>query len=151
LKVGGHPRAINAARIQSGLALTNAFRDNARTVLRALTIVVLLTLTAAAAPRLKDRPAEPTAEDKRIAALKSKYDGIRRDGSPTEKEKLANSTWLVQTVLELIEDVKESGNLAGLATCETQLRPMLAADPVCRDLYDILMYDRARQKADAKK
>jgi len=118
-------------------------------VLRAVLLLAFLPAPVLAAPRLRpEKPAPNTAEDDRIAALKAKYDELRRTGNPAQRRELALSAQLVRGLAAIAERSRGTGDEAGV---ETSLQRSLAQDPVRRDLYDILMYDRARQKvADGK-
>jgi hypothetical protein len=114
-------------------------------VLRAVLLLAFLPVLVLAAPRLRpEKPAPPTAEDTRIAALKAKYDELRRTGNPAQRRELALSADLVRQLATIAERSRGTEDEAGT---QTALQRTLAQDPVRRDLYDILMYDRARQKA----
>jgi hypothetical protein len=114
-------------------------------VLRAVLLLAFLPVPVLAAPRLRpEKPAPDTVEDDRIAALKAKYDELRRTAGPAKRYELAISAELVRKLVTIAERSRGTGDEAG---GETTLQRTLAQDPVRRDLYDILMYDRARQKA----
>jgi methionine synthase II (cobalamin-independent) len=116
-------------------------------VWRTSLLLVLLTLPAEAAPRLKDRKPAPDPEDARIAALKAKYDKIRSSGDPSEK-----------TQLHVVE-MHFHGTLAALDRLDAQPGAIdhqqnrraivdgIRQRPTLRDLYDIAMYDRKKAAA----
>jgi hypothetical protein len=126
------------------LVPTDSVRHNAA-MFRAVAIVALLALTAGAAPRLKDRPTVPTAEDVRIAALKAKYEGIQRTGSPAERQELESNKFVIDVLSLVVDLAKQSGDQKQTAAAEAKLRETLDRSQACRELYDIRVYDRARK------
>src|SRR3712207_3019723 len=113
---------------------------------RVLLAVALLAVPALAAPRLKDRKPALDPEGARIAALKAKYDQIRKSGDKDEQAILALQERQVETLLQLLDRVKDAPD-AQLKTRAIEDR--MLQRPVMRDLYDIAVYDR--KKAAEKK
>src|SRR3954453_2218311 len=97
-------------------------------VLRAVLLLAFLPVPVLAAPRLRpEKPAPPTTEDARIAALKAKYDELRRTADPARRNQLAMSAVLVERLATLAERFRGTGDGEG---AEATLQRSLAQDPV---------------------
>ena len=115
-------------------------------MLRVLLVFALLAVPAQAAPRLKDRKPALDPEGVRIAALKARFDQIRKSGDQDEQAILANQEKQVQTLLQLLDRIKDAPD-ARLKVRAIEDR--MLQRPVIKDLYDIAVYDR--KKAAEKK
>jgi hypothetical protein len=120
------------------------------TVRRTILLVVLLTVPAGAAPRLKDRTPAPDAEEARIAALKAKYAAVAASGQPDEKQKLDLAKVKLQIIQLVFDDLaRQPATSEARQERERELDKEIRADPILAELYDIAMYDR-KKAADKK-
>lgn len=117
-------------------------------------LLLALAHPLSAAPRLKPEGPPPDPEDARIEALALKYDTLWRTGSPAERDRLDRTRTQAQRLAALTKRELESVGPADEGVVITQLRRMLARDPVLRDQFDICVHcsgcDRVREAAGSR-
>jgi hypothetical protein len=118
-------------------------------MLRLLLVLALLSVPALAAPRLKDRKPALDPEGARIAALKAKFEQIRKSGTRDEQAILDFQTGSVELMIRHLDEQEHRPHLGGPQVRRQALEDRLREQPVMKDLYDITMYDR--KKAAEKK
>jgi hypothetical protein len=116
---------------------------------RVLLVLVLLTVPAQAAPRLKDRKPIPDPEGARIAALKARYDEIRKSGTPEKKYVVANYSDQFRVVVSHLDALSRQERWNDHLALESRLNELMCRTPRLRDLYEIAVYDH--KKAAGKK
>jgi hypothetical protein len=112
-------------------------------------LVLALAVPIHAAPRLKDRKPPLDPEGARIAALKAKYDQIRKSGDKDEQVILALQERQVETLLQLLDRIESSPDTPAVQIKKRALEERMLQRPVMRELFDIAVYDR--KKAAEKK
>lgn len=115
-----------------------------------LLLLAILTHSASAAPRLKDRTPAPDPEEARISALRAKYADLRARGQPGDGPKLDLAKAKLQIFLLAFDHVdRQPANQPLRQEVERELAAELRADQILKDLYDIARYDR-KKAGDAK-
>jgi hypothetical protein len=115
---------------------------------RALLLLVLLPLPVPAAPRLKDRKPAPQGEAARVEGLRAKYDRVRENGTPQEREELAGEERLVGALIQLLDKVALEPPSQRRAHKEESVRARIESYGLRKDLYDIAMCDRKKVEGD---
>jgi hypothetical protein len=116
---------------------------------RVLLVFALLAVPALAAPRLKDRKPAPDPEAARIAALKAKYDEIRKSGTREEQVLLDIRERNVQMVIQQLDRLEGPPGVGDPHARKQALEDRIRQRPDMSDLYEIALYDR--KKAAGKK